>query len=263
MAIWVKQFGVLVLCLCAGTGVLYADSRTITWATNPQYPPYDWSSNGEEYDGAAVELLSLVIPPGYRLKPVMVPWKRAQEMAKIGEIDLLVNIRITPERATWLEFSTHPTFPNPIAVFMRADRAIPFKSWDELQSLEGGLALGDTYGNGFDEYLEAHLNTHRVGTMVVNFKKLEAGRIDYFVSGENMGKAWLKVAGLSTKIVALSPPVSNDSIHLGFSKKSPFLHLLPLIDARLARLEADGTSLRLLKKYLDRFTDGSSMVFPD
>lgn len=76
--------------------------KLIKWATNPNYPPYDWLNKNGQYEGAVMDLLELIIPEGYVLEPVNVPWRRAQEMAKNGEIDLLVNFRVTPERSEWL-----------------------------------------------------------------------------------------------------------------------------------------------------------------
>ena len=244
------------------TESMTTENNTITWATNPQYPPYDWSVGNQEYVGAGPELLSQIIPKGYKLKAVMVPWKRAQEMARTGEIDILVNLRITPERSTWLEFSKNPTFYNPIVVFMLKEKLIPFKSWDELKPLRGGTALGDTYGNGFDEYLAANLKTESASSMVENFKKLTSNRIDYFVSGYYTGMAWVSSAKLSDNIVALTPPVSNNFINLGFSKKSKYLYLLPEMDKKLAELQTNGSSNSLLQKYLDQFSTIQLKDFP-
>lgn len=245
------------------TGVDATDDKVITWATNPNYPPYDWSSDDVHYEGAGVELLKMIMPEGYTLKEVMVPWKRAQEMAKNGEIDLLLNLRITEERSTWLEFSKNPTFYNPIVIFMHKDDVIPFASWDELIPLKGGTALGDTYGNGFDEYLTKNLTTEPAKSMAENFKKLDSGRLDYFVSGYYMGIAWLNSAELVDHIVALKPPVSNNYIHLGFSKKSSHLSLLSEIDEKLLALNEEGTLEALLEKYLKEFVDMPIEEFPN
>ena len=248
-------------CLALLSLRVVAQEKVISWATNPQYPPYGWSVSDAEYSGACVELLALIAPKGYRFKPIMVPWSRAQEMAKRGEIDMLVNLRITPERSEWLRFSKNPTFFNPIAVFMRKEKAIPFKSWDELRGLRGGATLGDAFGNGFDEYLKANLDVEVIHNMSGNFLKLNSGRIDYFVSGYYMGLAWLSQARLNDRIVALSPPVSSTYIHLGFSKRSPHLNALPEIDQHLARLGADGTLERILKKNSKLFENQPLPVF--
>lgn len=249
------------LCFATFACRVVAQEKVITWATNPQYPPYGWSISDSEYAGACVELLSLIAPKGYVFKPIVVPWSRAQEMAKRGQIDMLVNLRITPDRAQWLRFSNNPTFFNPIAIFMRKEGAIPFKSWDELRPLRGGATLGDAFGNGFDEYLKANLKIEVIRNMSGNFLKLDAGRIDYFVSGYYMGMAWLSQASLQNRIVALSTPVSNTYIHLGISKLSAHLDTLPEIDQHLARLGADGTLDRILKKHSKMFENKPLPVF--
>jgi polar amino acid transport system substrate-binding protein len=238
-----------------------AQDKLVTWATNPAYPPYDWVNAQGAYDGAAAEVLELVLPAGYKLEPSMVPWKRAQELAKSGKVDLLVNFRKTPERETWLQFSVNPTFSNPVAIFVREDRRISFANWDQLKGLKGGVSLGDTFGNGFDEYLAKNLTVEVAPSVNENFKKLDAGRIDWFVSGVYMGLAWLSQASLHP-IVALTPYVSNDSIYLGMSKLSPHLDLLADIDRKLAALKADGTLDRLLARNLKKFYASPAGAFP-
>lgn len=255
----------LLPCLICGLQALnvLAEDRIITWATNPKYPPFDWSINNSDYDGACIHLLSLVIPKGYALRPIMVPWIRAQKMAAEGNIDLLVNLRITPERSEWLEFSKNPTFPNPIAVFMRKDKAIPLKFWNELKLLKGGTTIGDAFGNGFDEYLKTNLKIESIPNAYGNFRKLDTGRIDYFVTGYYMGMAWLSSAGMQERIVALKPFISDNPIHLGFSKRSPHVALLPEIDRKLAQLAADGTLNKILNDHLKEASQIPISVFSD
>ena len=257
----------VVIALVAGSlllpGFACGQEKILTWATNPKYPPYDWSHEESHYDGACAVLLPLIIPKGYTLRPAMVPWPRAQRMAQEGSIDLLVNLRITPERTEWLEFSKNPTFPNPIAVFMLKDKTIPFKSWEELKALQGGITIGDAFGNGFDDYLKENLKTDAIPNAYSNFRKLELGRIDYFVTGYYMGMTWLNNTGKQDKIVALKPFISNQPIHLGFSKRSPYVSLLPEIDRRLAQLAADGTLERILHEQIREASRIPASVFAD
>lgn len=42
--------------------------------------------------------MKLVIPKEYKLIPRVIPWVRAQNDARPRNIDLLVNLRITPEK---------------------------------------------------------------------------------------------------------------------------------------------------------------------
>ena len=81
--------------------------------------------------------MKLVIPKEYKLIPRVIPWVRAQNDARPRNIDLLVNLRITPERENYLDFTTYRAFPNPIAIFVRKDSKIKFEKWIELKTYIG------------------------------------------------------------------------------------------------------------------------------
>jgi len=250
---------VLLLISLMGAVSLPAEQPVLKYSTNPYYPPYDWGVGDTGFDGASIELLSLVLPPSIRVEAVPVPWKRALSMAAAGEIDLLLSLRITPERSAYLDFAAHRAFPNPIAVFVRRGSPISVKDWANLAPFTGGVSLGDTFGGGFDEYLRDHLSVESAPTMIENFRKLRAGRIDYFVSGYYMGQSYLAAAGLDAEIVALHPFVSNLDIHFAFSKKSPWTKLLPQVSAALAELDRKGALESILQKHLERFSAKGSL----
>jgi polar amino acid transport system substrate-binding protein len=223
---------------------------TIVYSANPQYPPYHWTSNNSSFQGASLDLLKLVIPAAVKLKPVVYPWKRALFMAEHGEIDLLLSLRKTPERSELLSFTTQQAFPNPIVVFVRKNKSFPFNKWSDLKGYKGVISLGDKFGNGFDEYWKKELAIQETGTMKENFQRLENGLIDYFITGEFTGKAFLHKNSLRHEIINLSPPISEEGIYFGFSKKSPCAPLVNQIDRKLAELEKQGTPRKLLNKYL-------------
>lgn len=230
------------------------ECRTVVYSTNPQYPPYDWSVGTEGFDGASIELLKMSMPPGIALKAAVYPWKRSMYLAEQGEIDLLVSLRITPERSGYLTFTSHRAFPNPIVVFVRKDKKIRFKSWKDLKNLKGGISAGDTFGGGFDEYWRAELTMEDAPTMRENFRKLDSGRIDYFVTSYYVGAAYLAKNPPEHEIASLSPAITTLDIHFGFSKRSPCAALVDSVSKRLTELDAAGIPEKLLNKYLKRYT---------
>ncbi len=230
-----------------------AQCPVLVYSTNPSYPPYDWVDANGRFDGASIELLKLVIPPGVALKPLLVPWKRALVLAEQGEIDLLVSLRITPERSRYLRFTSSQAFPNPIVVFARKDRPFAFNSWQDLKGRRGGISSGDTFGNGFDEYWRAELTIEEAKNMECNFEKLEAGRIDYFVTSKYVGEAYAASRPLKHGIVVLGKPISTQGIHFGFSRHSPCAALVEQVSRRLQELDRKGLPEQLLQKYLRRF----------
>lgn len=234
--------------------------REIVYAANPSYPPYHWKVNEGVYAGASIELLALVVPPGVTLKPLVLPWKRALEWARQGKVDLLLSLRITPERSEYLKFTTHQAFPNPIVVFVRTDRMFVFNSWADLKGKRGGISLGDTFGNGFDEYLRRELTFEEAPTMENNFVKLDTGRIDYFVTSQYVGKAYAAQNPQRSDITFLAPPISEMGIHFGFSRASPCAALSEQVSRRLRELDRQGVPEQLLKKYLARIQQNRSLA---
>jgi polar amino acid transport system substrate-binding protein len=230
--------------------------RTLIYSTNPQYPPYDWETESHLFDGASIELLNLVTPPGVSLKPALYPWKRSMHLAAKGEIDLLVSIRITPERSKYLDFTSHRAFPNPIVIFTRKGNMTGYQNWKDLAKLRGGVSVGDTFGGGFDEYRRKELSVEEAPSMRENFRKLDSGRIDYFITSLYAGQAYLAKNPPQHEIVHLDPPISNQNIHFGFSKKSACAPLVEYMSARLSELDAKGVPKKLLEKYLRRYTEG-------
>lgn len=229
----------------------------LVYSANPSYPPYHWVGEDGRLEGASIDLLKMVAPQGLVLKPAVLPWKRALALAEQGRVDLLLSLRNTPERAKFLSFTSARAFPNPIVVFVREDRAFPFASWADLKGRRGGISLGDTFGNGFDEYWRAELSIEEAKNMEANFEKLEAGRIDYFVTSKFVGEAYSASRPLKHGIVQLGKPVSNQDIHFGFSRRSPCADLAEQMDRKLRELDKKGVLEQLLRVHLRRLRHGA------
>lgn len=224
--------------------------RELVYAANPSYPPYHWAEGESAYAGASVELLALALPRGVRARPVVLPWLRALQWARQGKVDLILSLRVTPERSEFLAFTGQRSFSNPIAVFVRRDKAFPFRQWSDLQGRRGGISFGDSFGGGFDEYWRAELSVEEAPTMEHNFAKLEAGRIDYFVTSRYVGEAYAGKHPEGHGVTVLVPAISDEGIHFGFSKASPCASLVEQVDRKFRELERKGIPEKLLRKHL-------------
>ena len=251
---FIKQLTLVALVAC-GAKSTAADCPAISYATNPNYPPFGWTTDDASYVGASKQLLEMLKPPGVALKPVVLPWKRAQVMAERGQIDMLLSIRVTPERERYLNFFSSPAFANSIVAFALKESQLKSADWERMQQFRGGVSRGDSFGNGFDEYLKQSLNVEEALNMNVNFKKLALGRIDYFVTGEYLGRAYLanNLAEDLSNIVALLPPISSGNIHFAFSKHSPCNKFAATMNAKLSDLTRQGIPQRLLNEALIQF----------
>ena len=246
--------GIVLLSVSPGHGADKSERGacdTITYSANPQYPPYHWATKTGSLEGASIELLKQVVPAGIKLKSVVYPWKRSLAMAQLGDIDLLLSLRKTPERSKYLTFTSHQAFPNPIVIFVRTDRIFPYRKWSDLKGRKGVISLGDKFGSGFDEYWPKELSMQETGTMIENFQRLENGQIDYFITGQFNGTAFLKSSRTKYSITNLAPPISDEGIYFGFSSKSRCSSLVDYIDRQLAELEKKDVPRKLLKKSLE------------
>ncbi|MBB6481176.1 substrate-binding periplasmic protein [Spirochaeta isovalerica] len=251
--------------LLAPTGV-FADKdreeKILIYSTNPLYPPYDWAVDENTFAGAAVELLERVIPPGVMLQPAVFPWKRAMLLAENGEIDLLMPLRITPERSEYLNFLPNRAFRNPIVVFKLKRRDISLSEFSDLKPYVGGVSRGDTFGGGFDEYWRSELTMEVADTMAQNFRKLEFGRIDYFVTGYYTGMTYLKKNNLDLNIEAMDYKISDVFIHFGFSKMYRDEAVMNYINDQLGELNSTGETDSLLMKYIDVYNENENEYLP-
>ncbi|MDR3436084.1 transporter substrate-binding domain-containing protein [Telmatospirillum sp.] len=250
--------------LSAPVAPLAADSdgdacKELRYATNPFYPPVGWKVDGGRYDGAVIELLEAIIPPGITLRPIVLPWKRAMATARQGGIDLLAGIRKTPERESFLSFTDHRAFPNPIVVFVRRDNRFPFTSWSDLKPRRGGISVGDAFGGGFDDYWRHQLTVEQAGNLSENFQKLARRHIDYFVTGRLAGEAYLRTHQMTALIIALDPPISQQDIHIAISRQSRCISLLSTLSRRLAEFDNNGALEALLEKHLLRYVDQNNL----
>jgi polar amino acid transport system substrate-binding protein len=226
--------------------------ETIVYSANPLYPPYHWAVDGDRLVGASIELLEKLRPDHVTLKPVVYPWKRVLLMAERGEIDLVLSLRKTPERSAFLTFTEGRAFPNPIVVFVRDDRGFNYKQWSDLKGRRGAISLGDKFGEGFDEYWPKELKIIESGNMEENFRRLREGQVDYFITSQFAGIAHLDSPqgreGLPIR--HLLPPISDEGVYFGFSKRSPCASLNPEFDRKLSALESQHKLSAMLKKYV-------------
>ena len=156
----------------------------VVFSANPDYPPYHWAEGGRIV-GASVALTGRILDKlGVRWEARFVgPWPRVLKSAEHGEIDLVVSLKPTPERETYLEFTRSPSFTNPMAVFTARARPLKFDGPQDLVGRRGGRTAGDRFGDSFDRFAEQSLTLEDADSLDVNFGKLLAGRIDYVVTG--------------------------------------------------------------------------------
>lgn len=250
---WISR-AVLGVFVFAMAGASARECERIVVTADPDYPPLHWY-DGRTLRGASIDVVTstlsrLGLP--YEVRYVG-PFSRVLRMAEIGEIDIVTTLKITPEREVFLTYAPTPAFTNPVAVFTLRANNFPYQQWSDPIGKRGGITLGNKFGGGFDEYMTSKLNVESANRMDLNFAKLKAGRIDYFITGRYAGLAYLAQNDLEGEFVAQTTPVTETKNYVAFSKLSPCLKHLPSFEHQLAELVRSGKVRDILEENLAHF----------
>jgi polar amino acid transport system substrate-binding protein len=188
-----------------------------------EWPPYGDLKDGKAI-GFATEIIDKVLPKiGFDAKIEFMPWKRATEMAKNGEVDAIYSASYNAERAEFLHYPETPLHPSEYVFFIRKADAgkLKYDNFDDLKAYKIGVTRAYAYSDELNKKLEEFKNSEEANTDELNFEKLDQGRIDYFPADLLNGMALLEKLGLKDKIVYLDKRIKVKDYFIAFSKKSP------------------------------------------
>lgn len=215
----VKILCVVAICLAVSS---IAAAEQLSIATS-EWPPYGYLENGKAV-GFATEILDKVLPKmGIEPKIEFMPWKRATEMAKVGETDAVYSASHNAERAEFLFYPETPLHPSEYVFFIRKSDTgkLKFDTLEDLKDHKVGVTRGYAYSDELLKRLEELKNSEEANSDELNFEKLNGSRIDYFPADLINGLALVKKLGLQDKIAHLDKRIKVKDYFIAFSKKSP------------------------------------------
>lgn len=228
------------LTLCGAIAAIAASAQEactkVVVTADPEYPPYAWY-DGQALRGASVDVVLGVLQAiklPYELRYVG-PFVRVLQSARVGEVDVITELKRNAERDEYLLFTATPVFMNPSSVFTRAGQNLRFTKREDLRGQRGGVTHGTRFGDGLDEYIEAQLTVEVGPGIKENFMKLERGRIDYFISPHYPALSYLVSSGNESRFAVLKPHIAQAPVYVGWSRRSPCLGRLAEFDAMLKR----------------------------
>jgi polar amino acid transport system substrate-binding protein len=245
-------FGALIISLFVN--LAYSEECTkIVVSGDPEYPPITWKDrNSEKLLGTYVELLEIAFSElNIPIEAKYVGnWTRAQSNALHGNIDILAGPYINDERKTYMDY-VFPEFSlDPTVVFVWKGQTFPFKKWEDLIGLKGGIPIGNSYGDQFDEFAKGTLKIRRVSSVKQLFRMLEAGRIKYILLGLYQGLIEAEKIGFNEKIEYLPHYLVSEKMYVAFSKKSPCKKYLKFLSQKSKEFASLKTHEKLLPKYI-------------
>lgn len=222
--------GVLLVNLVVNAFLQPITASPLRISCHPDYPPVMFLHQ-EKPAGITVDVATRALDHlGIEYELVFAgPWKRVQQSAKVGKIDMIAGLYFNKERDQYIDF-TVPVVDDPTVIFVWRNKEFKYNTLEDLKGKEGTANLGDSFGIKVDAFIEEHLSVQRTVTIDSNFRLLEIGRANYFIYGLLPGKAQALRYGYGDLVKSLPIPLAIEKIHLGISKKSSFRHLIPKIN---------------------------------
>jgi len=231
-------------------GMAWSEGATLRFATQ-EFAPFSYEKNGKAA-GAMVEVMQAICAEANRVCSFQVlPWRRASNEVKNGNLDGLFVILPTPDREQWLFFSD-PIVLTAYSFFVPSQSTWQFRSPADLTGMTLGVygpsgtatSLMDVVGKNSSAQVKVILSNVRA------LRMLKAGRYgphSAVLVNRDVGLALLKEHELS----GLKPAgdLSNIQYSFGLSRKRLDAIQMQSLNAALQRLQKNGDIKSILDKY--------------
>ena len=209
--------------------------------------PYTFQNAEGQPDGYSVELLrEAAASQGIEVQFLLMDWPRLLEEFKAGRLEVICNVASTPERRTYIDFST-----STMTMRSRLFRRTEGPEVHTEQDLRG-LRVAVPPKSRADEYLgggKYGLSIVPVASLAECVHALHEGRVDVVFATELVTQAVIRERGY-TNIVAtnLDFPDLDYRMHFGVPKNQP--RLLEQLNEGLAAVHKNGRFDQLQEKWL-------------
>ncbi|MCH5320533.1 MAG: amino acid ABC transporter substrate-binding protein [Eubacterium sp.] len=239
----------MVAVLFAGctNGTEGTETKTLTMATNAEFPPYEYFEN-EKIVGIDAEIAQAICDKlGYELVIEHIDFDSIIPGIQGGKYDFgMAGLTVTEERLANVNFTqSYATGIQAIIVAEGSD----IKTADDL--FNGGITIGVQKGTTGDLYSTWDIEDEGLGT-VERFNKgadavmaLTSGKVDCVVIDNEPAKVFVeKNAGLAL----LDTAYAEEEYAIAVGKDNE--DLLKELDTALSELIADGTVQKIIDKYI-------------
>ncbi|WP_018693736.1 substrate-binding periplasmic protein [Algicola sagamiensis] len=244
----------LILCI-QPTIALGKSCNVVTMTGNPEYAPVTWDLN-DKLVGSYIEFTKTALDRiGVASKPVVSGnWSRAQQVVKMGVVDMLIGPWFNTDRESWLTFIQPEVSLDPAAVFTRKDNMFPFENLRSLIGKQGVMQSGNSYGEPYDSMVANKvLMMFEVNSWEQAFEMVKRRRAEYLVLGLYSGQLTIARLGVGEYIGPLPVYAAEDKMYIAFSKKSPCEPLAEQLGKAVAQLKEEKLFEKLTKKYIDLY----------
>ncbi len=222
-----------------------AEGKLLKFCYDP-YPPYTLGTAGTPDGGLKVNLLEAVVDQinGLDASVTLMPWKRCQVEARLGNVDGILPLFKNDERSEYLEFSIG-TFPQLSTFWYNVEKHPNGIEWsgkfEDISHLKLGMLNGGHINEDMETEFERKSGIQRARDMDILVALLQKQRVDLIAIDDNVGRFVIEQKKLSYTLVPVKVPISMRQSFFGFSKVSGANKYRNQFDEVIKRLEQDGT----------------------
>lgn len=212
------------------------------------WPPFN--DNELPGNGLASDLVMQALDrAGYRTSYTEVPWERAVLGLQRGDYDVLASSWYSDERATFGHFS-QPYLVNRIRFLQRRGGRIQFGALADLYPHSIAVVRGYAYSSEFDN--DARLTKVGVSGFEIAARMLHARRVQLTLEDELVARYHLgrELSGLRDEIEFLSPPLSENGLHILVRRSHPrHREIASRFDRAIQAMHEDGSYAATFRRH--------------
>jgi len=216
-----------------------------------QFPPQYYQDPAGRWTGLDAELArALVEAAGFTPEFVERPWSRALAEMETGELQIMMNLSQTPERAVFMEWIGPERTGQMVLVVKQINAQLPIVTVDDLVTIATqqqsmfGIQQNAFYSEDFNARLEDPQFAKwfdAIADVKLNPKKTTAGHILGFFEDKDSVKYQILHNPDYQGLVIHSFVLSTQDVYFGLSKPGVPPTALKRLQEAYARLEKDGT----------------------
>ena len=180
----------------------------------------------------------------YDIKFIKVPWDRALEKLKNGEIDALGNLSYTKAREKFTYYFKQPYYKQEVLFYTKRGNEKIIKRYEDLYNHTIVVGKNYAYYPKFDadkkikkEYITKRLRGKVISVEEIMLKMLIKNRVAVVISSSAIMKHRINKLGIKKLInMTYFKPHANDFIYVGISRKSPFMKDIKRINRAINKI---------------------------
>ncbi len=220
---------------------------TLTVATD-LWPPFRILQADGRLQGLDMDILRrLQQASGIELQVRRMPWGRALKQMQTGQVDLMIGLAYTAERAQFIDYLQPAYYQCWPAFYGQPVNVARIHQYRDLQGVKVGYVLNSAYFEPFNS--DSRLDKHGVPTEDQLLRMVQRGHLPLMIGTDCQVDYALSQGNASRIGKADYRPATPVTLYLGMSQHSPHQSLRQPLLVALQNLVASGEIRVMAKRY--------------